>query len=74
MKVQKMNKEAEIKEVFELLWDILSLYEESDCYNCLPGTKDNEGAWEYFDGLILNVRKKANSLFLGSVTARSTEN
>lgn len=63
--VQKMNKEAEITEVFELLWDILSLYEESDCYNYLPGTKDNEGAWEYFDGLILNVRKKANSLFLG---------
>ena len=44
VRVQKMNKEAEIKEVFELLWDILSLYEESDCYNYLPGTKDNEGA------------------------------
>ena len=65
MRVQKVNKEVEIKEVFELLWDILSLYEESDCYNYLPGTKDSEGAWEYFDGLILNVRKKANSSFLG---------
>ena len=65
MRVQKVNKEVEIKEVFELLWDILSLYEESDCCNYLPGTKDNEGAWEYFDGLILNVRKKANSSFLG---------
>lgn len=65
MRVQKIHKEAEIKEVFELLWDILSLYEESDGYNYLPGTKDNEGAWEYFDGLILNVKKKANSLFLG---------
>ena len=65
MRVQKVNREAEVREVFELLWDILSLYEESDCYNYLPGTKDNEGAWEYFDGLVLNVRKKANSLFLG---------
>ena len=65
MKAEKINKEAEIREVFELLWDILSLYEESDCYNCLPGTKDSDGAWKYFDGLIMNVRKKAASLFLG---------
>ena len=57
--------DAEIKEVFEMLWNILSLYEESDCYNYLPGTTNNEGAWEYFDGLILNTRKKANKLFLG---------
>lgn len=65
MKAEKIHKEAEIREIFELLWDILSLYEESDCYNCLPGTKDGDGAWEYFDGLIAKVRKKAVSLFLG---------
>lgn len=43
MRVQKIYKEAEIKEVFELLWDILSLYEESDWYNYLPGTKTVKG-------------------------------
>ena len=74
MKAEKINKEAEIREVFELLWDILSLYEESGCYNCLPSTKDSDGAWKYFDGLIMNVRKKAASLFLGSVKAKRTEN
>lgn len=65
MKAEKIHKEAEIREVFELLWDILSLYEESGCYYYLPGTKDSDGAWEYFDGLITKVRKKAISLFLG---------
>ena len=66
MKAERIYKEAEIKEVFELLWDILGLYEESDCFNYLPGTKDSDGAWEYFDGLITKVRKKAASLFLGA--------
>ena len=65
MRVQKIYKEAEIKEVFGLLWDILSLYEASDCFNYLPGTKTSEGAWERFEGLITNVRKQANSFFLG---------
>lgn len=47
-----------IKFVFSMLYDILALYEASGCYDHIPGTDDADGAWEYFEGLIGNVRKK----------------
>lgn len=54
-----------VKAVFGMLYDILALYESSGCYNCIPGTDDTDGAWEYFEGLIGEVRKKLTSDFLG---------
>lgn len=54
-----------VKAIFGMLYDILALYEASGCYNYIPGTKDTEGAWGYFEGLIENARKKLTVDFLG---------
>lgn len=54
-----------VKTVFGMLYDILALYETSNCFNCIPGTDDMDGAWEYFEGLIGNVRKKLTADLLG---------
>lgn len=55
-----------VKAVFGMLYDILALYETSDCYNYIPGTDDMDGAWEYFEVLIGNVRKKLTADLLGN--------
>lgn len=54
-----------VKAIFGMLYDILALYEASGCYNYIPGTKDTDGAWGYFEGLIENARKKLTVDFLG---------
>lgn len=54
-----------VREIFGMLYDVLALYEASDCYNRIPGTNDTDGAWEYFEGLIEGVRKKLTADFLG---------
>lgn len=54
-----------VQMVFGMLYDILALYESSDCYNCIPNTDKMDGAWEYFEGLIVNVRKKLTTDLLG---------
>lgn len=54
-----------IKEIFRMLYDVLSLYEVSECYNYIPGTEDLDGAWNYFDRMMINIRKEASARFLG---------
>lgn len=54
-----------VKAVFGTLYDILAQYEASDCFNCIPGTNDTDGAWVHFEGLIEGVRKKLTTDFLG---------
>lgn len=49
-----------ILDIFTTLWDILSLYEISDGYNCRPDTGGLEGAEEYFDAMLENAREMAN--------------
>lgn len=56
---------SSVKAVFGMLYDILSLYESSGCYDHIPGTDDMDGAWEYFEGLIGDVRKKLTADLLG---------
>lgn len=55
---------GEVKAVFGMLYDILACYEESDCFNCIPGTDDLDGAWSYFEGEIGKVKKELESQFL----------
>lgn len=57
-----------IREIYEMLYDILSLYETSESYNYIPDTKDMDGAWEYYEGMIDKIRKHSNSAFLGKRT------
>ena len=47
-----------ILEVFSALWDILSLYEISDGYNYRPDTGSLEGAEEYFETLLDDLRER----------------
>lgn len=47
-----------ILEVFSALWDILSLYEISDGYNYRPDTGSLEGAEEYFETLLEDLRER----------------
>lgn len=54
-----------VKAVFGMLYDILALYESSDCYNYIPNTDNMDGAWDFFEGRIGNVRKKLTADFLG---------
>lgn len=54
-----------VKAIFSMLYDILAQYESSGCYNYIPGTKNTDGAWQYFEGMIGNVRKKLIADFLG---------
>ena len=49
---------GEVKTIFGMLNDILALYEESGCFNYIPGTDDCDGAAEYFEELVGGIRKK----------------
>ena len=53
---------AVILNVFAALWEILSLYEASDGYNCWPDTGGLDGAEEYFDALLKKAREAAKPL------------
>lgn len=54
-----------IKEIFRMLYEVLSLVEDSEYYNYKPGTEDLNGAWEYFDRMMTEIRKETSALFLG---------
>lgn len=56
---------ASVKKIFEMLYDIFSLYDASNCYNYIPDTDDADGAWKYFEGKISEVRKTLETEFLG---------
>lgn len=49
-----------ILDIFTTLWEILSLYEISDGYNCRPDTGGLEGAEEYFNAMLESAREMAN--------------
>lgn len=63
MELNKLHNES-VKAIFGMLYDILSLYESSGCYNYIPDTENSDDAPEYFGGLIENIRKKLNADFL----------
>ena len=54
-----------VKTVFGMLYDILALYESSDCFNRIPGTDDTGGAWSYFEDRLGEVRKALETKCLG---------
>ena len=54
-----------IKTVYGMLWDVLALYEKTDCYNELPKGESGGDVWDYMGDKLLNVRKTINMLFLG---------
>lgn len=59
-----------IKTVFGELWEILALYEKTDCYNIVPDKESKSDIWNYMDERFLHVRKTVNVLFLGESELR----
>lgn len=63
-----MEKEirSSIKTVYGMLWDVLALYEKTECYNKVPeGEKEEVDIWDYLTDKLLEVRKTVDMLFLG---------
>lgn len=54
-----------IKNVYGMLWELLALYEKTECYNVLPKGAKEDDIWEYMENRLMAVRKETNCLFLG---------
>ncbi len=59
-----------IKTVFCELWEILALYEKTDCYNIVLDKDSKSDIWDYMGERFLHVRKTVNVLFLGESELR----
>ena len=63
-----MGKEisSSIKTVYGMLWDVLALYEKTECFNKMPeGEKQQVDIWDYLTEKLLEIRKTIDMLFLG---------
>lgn len=54
-----------IKTVYGMLWDVLALYEKTDCYTELPRGENGGDIWDYLGDKLLDIRKTNDLLFLG---------
>lgn len=55
-----------IKTVYRMLWEILALYEKTDCYNKVPDGENSADIWDYMGERLSEVRKTIDTLFLGN--------
>ena len=46
-----------MKTVYGMLWDILALYEKTDCYNRVPKGEPEVDIWDYMGDKILEARR-----------------
>lgn len=63
-----MGKEisSSIKTVYGMFWDVLALYEKTECFNKMPeGEKQQVDIWDYLTDKLLEIRKTIDMLFLG---------
>lgn len=63
-----------IQTVYEMLWEVLAIYEETDCYNTVPKGEEEEEIWHYMGTRLLVIRKKIDTLFLGRKELREQLN
>ena len=54
-----------IKTIYGMLWEILALYEKTDCYNKVPENEKEKDIWDYLGDKLMRVRKNIDMLFLG---------
>lgn len=59
-----------IRTIYGKLWDLLSLYEETECFNCVPKGADEDDIWDYIGNRLLEIRKEVNQSFLGEKPLR----
>lgn len=63
-----------MKTVYGMLWEVLALYEKTDCYNKVPEGEKEADIWDYMGGKLLDVRKTIDTLFLGEEKLREKLN
>lgn len=69
--MQNLENRIGIVKVYEMLWDILSLYEETECFNKLPKGVMNIDIWDYMTERFKEVRKAVATLYLGKENIRN---
>lgn len=60
-----------IKNIFGMLWDVLGLYEKTECYNRIPKEFGEGDIWDFMGDRLLEVRKEISKLFLGEEELRN---
>ena len=63
-----------MKTVYGMLWEVLALYEKTDCYNKVPEGEKEADIWDYMGDKLLDVRKTIDALFLGEKELREKLN
>ena len=63
-----------IKTVYGMLWEVLALYEKTDCYNKVPEGEKEIDIWDYMGGKLLDIRKTIDTIFLGEEELREKLN
>lgn len=61
---------ASIQHIYAMLWDIIALYEETECYSKVPKGADEDDIWKYMGNRLMEVRREVSRLFLGDATRR----
>lgn len=57
-----------------MLWEVLALYEKTDCYNKVPEGEKEIDIWDYMGSKLLDIRKTIDTLFLGEEELREKLN
>lgn len=72
--MEKEIKTSEIKDsirtIYGMLWELLALYEKTECFNNLPKGSDEDDIWDYMGNGLLEVRREVSRLFLGKKLLR----
>lgn len=54
-----------IKSVYGMLWEVLALYEKTECFNTVPAGEKEQDILEYMGNKLLKTKKEINRLFSG---------
>ena len=68
--MKNFEKKVIIIETYRMLWNIIAMYDETDCYNKYPNNKVNNNIKDYLKLQFKNIRKNIMSLTLGLVDLR----
>lgn len=55
-----------IQKVYGMLWEIIRLYEKTECYNKVPEGDKEMDIWQFMEEKLAEVRKEVSTLFLGN--------
>ncbi|MBD5506995.1 MAG: hypothetical protein HDR05_02780 [Lachnospiraceae bacterium] len=53
-----------IQSVYEKLWEVLALYEKTDCYNTVPPGEKEQDISEYMGNKLLEIKREIHDSFL----------